>query len=182
MSGYNTGPRVALPCRYATAALALSGCNLANTADEAYFDIPFKCNVVYAAMVVQTIIAGDAVVKFDRQHAASNATGRTDGTIATINLPDTTAIGQVIYDKAAQGSLTAAAAALLVTAATCRAGGGFWNTSTELCERKTYGYLEPGMQVVVQVVSGTTGNATPMLVVDMCEEVFGNLANATETT
>ena len=101
MSGYNVGPRVALSPRFASAALALSGCDLSNTADEAYFDIPFKCRVVYAACLVTTIVAGDAVIKFDRRVAASNDTGRTDGTIANITLPDTTAISQLLYDKAA---------------------------------------------------------------------------------
>lgn len=177
--GYNTDTRVALSPRFASAALALSGCDLSNTADEAYFDIPFKCRVVYAACLVTTIVAGDAVIKFDRRFAASNDTGRSDGTIANITLPDTTAIGQLIYDKVAQDKLTEAAAALLVTEDTCHAGGGIWRDSK--CANEAYGYLEPGMEVVVQVVSGTTGNAQPVLVVDMLDEVMGNLSNMTET-
>lgn len=177
--GYNVGPRVALSPRFASAALALSGCDLSNTADEAYFDIPFKCRVVYATCLVTTVVAGDAVIKFDRRVAASNDTGRSDGTIANITLPNTTAIGQVLYDKAAQDKLTEAAADALVTEDTCHAGGGIWRDSK--CANEAYGYLEPGMEVVVQVVSGTTGNAQPMLVVDMLEEVMGNLDNMTET-
>ena len=181
MSGYNTGPRVALSPRFATAALALSGCNLDNTADEAYFDIPFKCKVVYAACIVTTVVAAAAgKVEFDRRIKAGSATGRTEGTIASITIPHGTAVGEVLYDKVAQDKLTEAAAALLVTEETCHAGGGIWKDSA--CQNYEYGYLEPGMEVVVQVVTGTaTGNVQPVLVVDMCEEVMANLANMTET-
>ena len=180
--GYNIGPRVALTPRFSTAALELSGCDMSNTADEAYFDVPFRCKVVYAAMTVTTIISSDAVVKFDRRHTAgSDGSDRTDGTIANITLPDTTAVGQMGYDKAAQDKMTSAAAALLTTAATCRAAGGKWDSTNSKCLNESYGYLEPGMEVVVQVVSGTTGNAQPLLVVDMCEEVFGNLVATSET-
>lgn len=181
MSGYNTGPRVALSPRFATAALALSGCDLDNTADEAYFDIPFKCKVVYAACIVTVVVAAaDGAVKFDRRIAAGNDTGRTDGTIATITIPNGTAIGQVLYDKAAQDKLTEAAAAALITEDTCHAGGGVWRDSK--CDNEVHGYLEPGMEVVVQVITGTaTGNVQPILIVDMLEETMGNLDNMVET-
>lgn len=180
MSGYNTGPRVALPIRYDDATLEKSGLDISATGDKALINVPFKCKVVYAGCAVTTIIAGDAVVKFDRRHTAgADGSSRTDGTIANITLPDTTAVGQVVYDKAAQGSLTEAAAALLTTAATCQVGGGFWRDSA--CQNEPYGYLEPGMEVVVQIISGTTGKFQPMLVVDVCEETMGNLANMVET-
>jgi len=178
--GYGVGPKVALFPRYTTAAIEASGCNMANTADEAWFDVPFKCRVIYAAMVVTTIIAGDAVVKFDRRHTAgSDGSDRTDGTIASITLPNTTAVGTMVYDKAAQGSLTKAAADALITAATCRAGGGYWDGTN--CKNHPYGELQPGNEVVVQVVSGTTGNAAPILVVEMLDEVMANLDNVLET-
>jgi len=171
------GHKIALTARYSTAPLEASGCDMSNKADEAWFDIPFKCNVLYAGMVVTTIISGAAVVKFDRQNAAGSGTGRTDGTIASITLPDTTAVGTMVYDKAAQDSLTAAAAALLVTEDTCNEGGGYWDSGDSLCKNHPYGELQPGNQVVVQIVSGTTGNAVPILVVEVSEEVFGNLDN-----
>ena len=177
--GYNVGPRVALLPRGKDATVVLDGMDLSAGSDEFVYDIPFQCRVVYAACVVTTVIAGDAVVKFDRRFAANNDTGRTDGTIANITLPDTTAIGQMVYDKAAQGKLTEAAAALLTTEDTCHAGGGIWKDSA--CQNYDYGYLEPGMEVVVQSISGTTGKCQPILVVDVEEEVWGNLANATET-
>lgn len=171
--------RVALTPRYSTAAIEASGIDVSSASDQAWFDIPFKCQCVYAGLTVTVVIAGAAVVKFDRQNAAGSATGRTDGTIASITLPDTTAIGTMVYDKACQTSLTEAAAALLVTEATCQAGGGYWNGTT--CENHPYGELQPGNQVVVQVISGTTGNAIPILVVDVDEETFANLQNVLET-
>jgi hypothetical protein len=181
MEMYGIGPRVSLPCRYKDAATELSGSDLSGTGDEAYFNVPFKCNVVYAACIVTTVVSGAAVVKFDRRATVSSDTGRTDGTIATITLPDTTAAGVMVYDKAAQGSLTAAAAALLVTEATCQAGGGYWDSANSVCKNHPYGELQPGEEVVVQIISGTTGKFTPILVVDMADEVMGNLDNVLET-
>jgi len=179
---YGIGPRIALPCRYKDAATAFTGMDLSGTGDEAYFNIPFKCRVVYAGLIVTTIIAGDAVVKFDRRHTAgSDGSDRTDGTIASITLPDTTAVGQFVYDKAAQDSLTEAAALLLITAATCRAGGGYWNETTELCENHPYGELQPGNEVVVQIISGTTGKCQPVLIVDILGETMANLDDVVET-
>jgi hypothetical protein len=179
MRGTGSGPRVALLPRGKDATVVLDGMDLSGTGDNFVFDVPFKCRVVYAACVVTTVIGGDAVVKFDRRFAANNDTGRSDGTVASITLPDTTAIGQMVYDKAAQAKLTEAAAEALVTEDTCHAGGGIWKDSK--CQNYDYGYLEPGMEVVVQIISGTTGKCQPILVVDVEEEVWGNLANATET-
>ena len=180
MSGYNTGPRIALAGKSKDATVELDGMDFSGTGDNVVFDIPFKCKVVYAGVVVRTIISGAAVVKFDRRHTAgADGSSRTDGTIANITLPDTTAVGKVVYDKAAQGKLTEAAAAAFTTAATCQVGGGFWRDSA--CQNEPYGYLEPGMEVVVQIISGTTGKGQPILVVDMAEETMGNLANMVET-
>ena len=179
--GYGVGPKVALFPRYATAALeAAGGCDLSSAGDRAWFDIPFKCRVIYAGLVVTTIVSGDAVVKFDRRHTAgSDGSDRTDGTIASITLPNTTAVGTMVYDKAAQGFLTKAAADALITAATCRAGGGYWDGTN--CKNHPYGELQPGNEVVVQVVSGTTGDAAPILIVEMLDEVMANLDNVLET-
>jgi len=167
--------RVNLKPRHLTAALTLSGIDLSTTGDVAYFEVPFKCQAVYAGLTVTVVMGGAAVVKFDRRNLAGSATGRTDGTIATITIPNSTAAGKMVYDKACQTSLTEAAAALLVTAATCRAGGGYWNGTT--CENHPYGELQPGNQVVVEIISGTSGNAQPILVVDIDEEQFANLQN-----
>ena len=181
--GYGVGPKVALFPRYTTAAIEASGCVVSNTADEAWFNIPFKCRVIYAAMVVTAKIeTGPAVVHFDRRHTAgSDGSDRTAGTIAIITLPTNTDVGTMVYDKAAQGSLTKAAADALITAATCRAGGGYWNETTSLCKPHPYGELQPGNEVVVQMVSGTTGNAAPILVVEMLDEVMANLDDVLET-
>ena len=181
MEAYGIGSRVALHPRYKTAALEASGVDLNATEDEAWFDIPFKCNVVYAGLVVRTVVATAATVKFDRRHTAgSDGSDRTDGTIATIVLPDGTAVGTMVYDKVAQSSLTKAAADLLITAATCRAGGGYWDGT--YCKNHSYGELQPGNEVVVQVAaSGGSGNATPMLIVDILGETMANLDNVLET-
>jgi hypothetical protein len=179
MENYGIGPRVALIPRYADATLEVTGLDLSATGDKALFNIPFKCNVVYAGCVVTTVIDGDAVVKFDKRHTAGGDTGRTDGSIANIAIPSATAIGEGLYDKAAQGSLTRAAAAAFVAAATCQAGGGFWDGIN--CQPHSYGELEPGNEVVVQIISGTTGKFQPILVVDMLGETMTNLENMTET-
>jgi hypothetical protein len=181
MRGTGSGPRVALQPRGKDATVVLDGIDLSGAGDEYFFDVPFKCRVVYAGMIVTTVIASDtAEVKFDRRFAANNDTGRSDGTIAYIKIPSGTAIGQMVYDKAAQDKLTEAAAALLTTEDTCHAGGGIWKDSK--CQNYDYGYLEPGMEVVVQLIStSATGKGLPILVVDVEEEVWGNLANATET-
>jgi len=171
------GHKIALTARYSDATIEASGVDVSTGTDQAWFDIPFKCNVLFAGLTVSTVIAGAAVVKFDRQNAAGSGTGRTDGTIASITLPDTTAVGTMVYDKAAQDSLTAAAAALLVTEDTCNVGGGYWDSSSGLCKNHAYGELQPGNQVVVQRISGTTGKVIPILVVEVSEEVFGNLDN-----
>ena len=182
MEAYGIGPRVALAPRYADATLEYTGCDASSTGDKAWFDIPFKCNVVYAACTVTATIATDAVVAFDRRHTAgSDGSDRTDGTIAAITIPSTTAVGQMVYDKAAQSSITKAAADLLVTGATCRAAGGYWNETSELCKPHPHGELQPGNEVVVQIVSGGTGKFTPILVVDMLGETMSNLDDVLET-
>lgn len=182
MRGTGSGPRVALQVRGKNATVMLDGMDLSGAGDEFFFDVPFKCRVVYAGIIVTTVIASDtAEVKFDRRFAANNDTGRSDGTIADIKIPSGTAIGQMVYDKAAQSKMTEAAATALTAEDTCHAGGGIWKDSA--CQNYDYGYLEPGMEVVVQLIStSATGKGLPVLVVDMEEEVTGNLANMTETT
>jgi len=176
------GHKVVLTPRYSTAALEASGVDLNATGDEAWFDIPFKCNVLFAGLTVTVVVATAATVKFDRRNTAGGDTGRTDGTIATITLPDTTAVGTMVYDKVAQDSLTKAAADLFITEDTCNAGGGYWDSASSLCKNHPYGELQPGNEVVVQVAaSGGSGNAVPILVVEVAEEVLANLDNVLET-
>ena len=177
------GHKIALIPRYSTATLEASGIDFNVDSDQAWFDIPFKCNVLYAGVTVTTVIAADdAVVKFDRQNAAGSATGRTDATIADIVVPNATAVGTMVYDKVAQDSMTKAAAALLTTEANCQAGGGYWDSDASLCKNHVYGELQPGNQIVVQVsASSATGNAVPILVVEVSSEVFANLDNVLET-
>jgi len=154
--GYNIGPRVVLECRYDDTT-GHDGIDLAQTAADnlAQFVIPFKCRVVYAGLAIHEVVAADQTapnIRFDKRPTIGSDTGRGDGDVANITVPDTTAAGKVLYDKA--------------------------------------GYdveLEPGNQVMVQLVtaasdSGTaTGTARPFLVVDMLEETMSNLDNMVET-
>ena len=175
------GHKVVLTPRYSTAALEASGCDLDNTADEAWFDIPFKCNVLYAGLTVTVVVATAATVVFDRRHTAgSDGSDRTVATIASFTVPDGTAVGTMMYDKAAQDDMGKTAADLLTTAATCRTAGGYWDGTN--CKPHPYGELQPGNEVVVQMAaSGGSGNVVPILVVEVAEEVFGNLDNVLET-
>ena len=175
------GQKVILTPRYDDATLEKTGLDIDAIGDKALYNIPFKCNVLYAGCTVTTIISGDAVVAFDRrQTAGSDGSDRTDATIASITLPDTTAVGTMVYDKAAQDDMGKTAADLLTTAATCRTAGGYWDGTN--CKPHPYGELQPGNEVVVQMAaSGGSGNVVPILVVEVAEEVFGNLDNVLET-
>jgi len=164
MSGYAYGPRVALPYRVWTAALADDTLGIdfddavTSSGDNvAIFDIPFKCKVVYAAITLTEVLASSTntpCVKFTMRPTAGSDVGITAGDIATIYPTKTGAAGKMYYDKAAQAS------------------------GDDL-------YLEPGMEVVVEldVVSdnGTGGHFVPILVVDMLSETMANLADAIET-
>jgi len=53
--------RVTLAPRFATAALELSGVDFNVDTDQAYFDIPFKCQAVYAG-ATNTVVACASVI------------------------------------------------------------------------------------------------------------------------
>lgn len=147
---YAYGPRVALAPRYKDAATELSGMDVAGAGDDAFFNIPFKCQVVYAGCIVTTVIAADpAQVKFDKRVTAGSDTNRTDGTLGHITVPIGN-LGKCYYDRVAAGVAA--------------------------------GILSPGDEVVVQVIStSATGNAQPVLVVDMLPETMANLTDMVET-
>ena len=147
---YAYGPRVALAPRYKDAATELSGMDVSGAGDDAFFNIPFKCQVVYAGCVVTTVIATDpAQVKFDKRITAGSDTDRTDGTLGHITVPVGN-LGKCYYDRVAAGVAA--------------------------------GILSPGDEVVVQIIStSATGNAQPILVVDMLPETMANLTDMVET-
>jgi hypothetical protein len=164
MESYMGGGKVALPYQICTAALAadILGIDFDDSVTSdgdivAYFDIPFKCEVSYAAIVLtETLLSVTKVpcVKFTKRPVAGSDSNATAGDIATIYPTKTGAAGAFYYDKAAQAS-----------GATL--------------------YLEPGMEVVVEIDvvadTGTPGHFKPILVVERIPETMANLTNAIET-
>lgn len=73
----------------------------AATGDSAVFwDVVKPITVKRIGCLVTTVLAGTAaVVKFDRRITTGSDTGRTDGTIGTLTLPDGTAAGKVVYKE-----------------------------------------------------------------------------------
>lgn len=135
------------------------GIDLDNQAvgDLGWFDIPFKCEVYYAAVTITESFTGTVPtgeIKYDSRPTAGSDTGRNDGDIADLklNTGGVTAAGDTCYDLAAIGTT-----------------------------------LEPGQQVVVQLIStpkngGATGHIDmPMLVVKYIPETFANLSNMQAT-
>jgi hypothetical protein len=100
---YAYGPRVALAPRYIDAANELSGIDLNVDGDCAFFNIPFKCQVVYAGCIVTTIVASDsAPIKFDKRPTAGSDDDRTDGTLGYVIVPAGN-LGKCYYDRVAAG-------------------------------------------------------------------------------
>jgi len=101
---YAYGPRVALTPRYKDAATEASGVDLAdNNVDDAFFNIPFKCQVVYAGCIVTTVVAADpAQIKFNKRPTAGSDDGITDGTLGHITIPIGN-LGKCYYDRVAAG-------------------------------------------------------------------------------
>jgi hypothetical protein len=136
--------------------------------DLVVFDIPFKCKVYEAGIVILTGLAGDTNpgpcdFRFDVRKTAGSDTGRGDGDAGIIYLYETgaSAQGEYVYDLAGQTPWAAGAGCSL---------------------------LEPGMQVVFQtgasLIEGPNlaGKIKPFLLVEYMPEVRGNLVNAQETT
>jgi len=76
-------------------------------ADVAVFQVPFNCVVVRAQAVVTEVCAGSAttpIVKFDLRPTAGTDTDRGDGDIAEFNF-GTSALGTVLYDAVAAGTV-----------------------------------------------------------------------------
>jgi hypothetical protein len=140
--------------------------------DLAIFEIPFKCKVYEAGVLVLADLAGTNPgphdFRFDVRLTAGSDTGRTDGSAGIVYLYETgaSAQGDYCYDLAGQTP--------------------YDNTDDTGCS-----LLEPGMQVVFQTGSTAltgTGMITagskvrPFLLVEYMPEVRGNLVNAQETT
>jgi hypothetical protein len=138
-------------------------------ADLVVFDIPFKCKVYEAGIVILTSLAGanpgPIDFRFDVRKTAGSDTGRSDGSAGIGYLYETGAsvAGEYVYDLAGQTP---------------------YNSRTNVgCS-----LLEPGMQVVFQTGStnltgaGLAGKIKPILLVEYMPEVRANLVNAQETS
>lgn len=137
--------------------------------DLVVFDIPFKCKVYEAGIVILTGLAGTnpgpCDFRFDVRKTAGSDTGRSDGSAGIVYLYETgaSAAGEYVYDLAGQTP--------------------YDNTDNSGCS-----LLEPGMQVVFQTGTtlvegnGLAGKIKPILLVEYMPETRGNLVNAQETT
>lgn len=137
--------------------------------DLVEFDIPFKCKVFEAGIVVLADITGATNpgpidFRFDVRKTAGSDTGRTNGSAGIIYLYETGASsqGDYVYDLAGQTP--------------------YDSTANTGCS-----FLEPGMQVVFQTGSSqlqgaTAGKIKPFLLVEYMPEVRDNLTNAQETS
>lgn len=140
--------------------------------DLAIFDIPFKCKVKEAGVVILANLAGSNPgpidFRFDVRLTAGSDTGRTDGSAGIVYLYETgvSSQGEYGYDLAGQTPYNS------VTDAGCS-------------------LLEPGMQVVFQTGSTCLAGAgmftagskvRPVLLVEYLPESRGNLVNAQETS
>ena len=160
MGKYSSFPH-ALPYNIWTAALAddalgidLDDATINDGDNVASFDIPYKCRVLYAGVVITETIASVTKVpciKFTLRPTAGSDVGITAGDLATIYPTKTGAAGAFYYDKVAQSD------------------------ETDL-------YLEPGNEVVVEVDvcadNATAGHFRPVLVVEQVPETMANLTNA----
>lgn len=74
------------------------------------FTVLSPITVFRVGALVTELVATDAtagIIKFDRRVTYASDTGRGDGDIGTITIPDTTAVGKIIYSEAIQIDLDA---------------------------------------------------------------------------
>lgn len=76
------------------------------TGDVGKFVIPFKCEVLYSALVVTEGMGGTPELKFDHRPTAGSDADRGDGDIGDINLgvSGVSDEGEVAYDRVAEGT------------------------------------------------------------------------------
>jgi len=72
----------------------------ATTGDKLFIDVPFKC-YVYRACVLLNAAPGDAgIVKFDKRPTYASDTGRGDGDVEVVNLKTSMVAGDVAFSDA----------------------------------------------------------------------------------
>jgi len=145
---------IALPCALYSGYADAQGIDMDGaTGDKAFFQIPFRCQVVLAGVVVTEVCAGSSttpVVKFDLRPTAGSDTDRGDGDIANLVL-STTAAGKVMYDEDAVGDVLEPGEEVVVELATAAVGGS------------------------------PTGHVRPFLLVEYLPETLANLSDMVET-
>ena len=129
-----------------------AGIDLDQTAaDVARILVPFKCEVVMAALIITETCAGTTpgVVKMDRRPTAGSDASRGDGDIASFAM-GTTPAGKMLYDEAAKKSVLDAGDEIVV-------------------------------QITTQPVTGPAGHFEPVLLVKPMSESKANMADLVAT-
>ena len=143
---------IALPYQYAIDYDDSAGVDLDQAAaDVGYFQVPFRCQVVLAGLVITETCAGTTPgqVDFDKRPTAGSDTDRGAADIAHF-LMGTTAGGKVLYDEAAIGTILEPGEEVV-------------------CEIK------------VRPLTSAAGHFRPFLLVEQLPETLANLADMVET-
>jgi hypothetical protein len=143
---------IALPCVYKVDYDDVSGIDLDQSAgDVAVFTIPFRCQIVLAALAISEVCAGTTPgqVDFDLRPTIGSDTDRGAADIAHF-LMGTTAAGKVLYDKVAVGTVLEPGQEVVV-------------------------------EIKVQPVTNASGHFYPILLVEHLPETLANLDDMVET-
>jgi hypothetical protein len=120
-------------------------------ADVARILVPFKCEVVLAALIITETCAGTTpgVVTMDKRPTAGSDASRGAADIASFAM-GTTAAGKMLYDKVAKGTIL-------------------------------YPGDEVVVEIATQPVTGPAGHFEPVLLVKPLSETLANLTDMVET-
>lgn len=143
---------IALPCVYKVDYDDVSGIDLDQSAgDVAVFTIPFRCQIVLAALAISEVCAGTTPgqVDFDLRPTIGSDTDRGAADIAHF-LMGNTAAGKVLYDKVAVGTVLEPGQEVVV-------------------------------EIKVQPVTNASGHFYPILLVEHLPETLANLDDMVET-
>ena len=152
MSNIRSDIPVALPCFLFIDYNDVAGVDTDQVAaDVGRFVVPFKCQVILAALVVTEVCAGTLtpVVAFDKRPTAGSDTDRGDGDIANFVM-GTTAAGKVLYDLAAAGTVLTPGEEVII-------------------------------EITVQPTDAASGHFVPYLLVEALPETKANLGDLVAT-
>lgn len=143
---------IALPCVYKVDYDDVSGIDLAQAAaDVAVFTIPFRCQIILAALAISETCGGTTPgqVDFDLRPTIGSDTDRGAADIAHF-LMGTTEAGKVLYDQVAVGTVLEPGQEVVV-------------------------------EIKVQPVTNDAGHFYPILLVEYLPETLANLSDMVET-